>query len=178
MLLSENNIKAELSYAYLHAVASRAGCSVVQASRHEDGVGIDAVIRARERFAPDSMFTDFTIDIQLKSTSVAPSRDDQGRFCYELLLQNYNTLRNVDTLAQRILVVLYLPEDESHWLSHSQDGLVLQRCAYWISLHGAPEVPNKSTRTVYVPSANHFSVEGLRSILTRVSCGERISHEP
>jgi len=53
MILTENNIKSELSYAYLHVVAARAGCSAVVTDRHSDDAGIDAVIRAKERFAPD-----------------------------------------------------------------------------------------------------------------------------
>lgn len=72
MLLTENNIKAELSYAYLHAVASRAECEAVVSGRHRDSAGVDAVISAKERFAPDSIYTDFSIDVQLKATSDVP----------------------------------------------------------------------------------------------------------
>ena len=69
MLLTENNIKAELSYAYLHAVAARAGCEAVVTGRHSDSDGVDAMITAKERFAPDSLFTNFPIAVQLKATS-------------------------------------------------------------------------------------------------------------
>jgi len=44
-VLSDANIEAELSYAYLHAVASRAGFSCAVAERHLDDAGVDAVIR-------------------------------------------------------------------------------------------------------------------------------------
>ncbi len=94
MLLTENNIKAELSYAYLHAVASRAGCEAVVAGRHSDGAGVDATIRARERFAPDSIFTDFTIDVQLKATSEEPLQDELGRYPFSLRLDHYDKLRD------------------------------------------------------------------------------------
>ena len=40
--LSANNIEAELSYAYLHAVASKAGVGCKLGSRHDDNAGIDA----------------------------------------------------------------------------------------------------------------------------------------
>lgn len=43
-MLSEQNIEAELSYAYLHAVASRAGFSCEYRNRHLDGAGVDATI--------------------------------------------------------------------------------------------------------------------------------------
>ena len=41
--LSPPNIESELSYAYLHAVASKAGMACNAGSRHEDNNGIDAV---------------------------------------------------------------------------------------------------------------------------------------
>ena len=68
MLLSQNNIMAELSYAYLHAVAARAGFACEEGNRHEDGIGVDAKLRVKERFAPDSTLTNFTVDVQLKAT--------------------------------------------------------------------------------------------------------------
>ena len=40
--LSSQNIESELSYAYLHAVASHAGASCSVGSRHEDNTGVDA----------------------------------------------------------------------------------------------------------------------------------------
>jgi hypothetical protein len=73
MLLTENDIKAELSYAYLHAVASRAGCAAVWT----DGTGVDAVVRVRQRFADDSQYTNFSIDVQLKATSDEPALDER-----------------------------------------------------------------------------------------------------
>lgn len=178
MLLTTNNIKAELSYSYLHAISSRAGCSAEVSGRHTDSAGVDAVIRAKERFTADSTLTQFTIDVQLKATSERPRTDEAGRFGFELPRRNYDTLRNVETLAQQLLVVLYLPEDETQWISHSEDCLFAKRCAYWLSLRGAPAIANTTSRTVYVPPANLFSVEGLRSILTRVSRREWISYEP
>jgi hypothetical protein len=77
MLLTENDIKAELSYAYLHAVASRAGCAAVWTDRHTDGTGVDAVVRVRQRFADDSQYTNFSIDVQLKATSDEPALDER-----------------------------------------------------------------------------------------------------
>ena len=40
MPLTENDVKAELSYAYLHAVAARAGFGCEVANRHSDNVGV------------------------------------------------------------------------------------------------------------------------------------------
>ena len=177
MLLTENNIKAELSYAYLHAVAARAGCEAVVAGRHSDSDGVDAVITAKERFAPDSLLTNFSIAVQLKATSVEPVIDERNRISYSLRLDHYDKLRDMERQAALILVVLFLPPDPEHWLVHSADGLIARRCAYWVGLRGAPESSNKATQTVYLPAENLFSVAGLRSVLTRVSRGQSINYE-
>ncbi len=68
MLLSEKEIEAELSYAYLHAVAARAGFACDVAGRQSDRAGIDARIHIKERLAPQAVFTDFSIEVQLKAT--------------------------------------------------------------------------------------------------------------
>lgn len=178
MLLTQNNIKSELSYAYLHAIASRAGCAVGNVDRHTDGTGVDAVVRARQQFHAESIFTHFSIDIQLKATSNAPPPDSKGRLPFELSLEHYNKLRLRERQAELILVVLYLPSDEAHWITHSVEGLTTRKCAFWVGLRGAPDSSNKSSQTIYIPAKNLFSVEGLLDILTRVSLGQLIEYEP
>ena len=49
--MTENNIKAELSYAYLHAVAARASFGCESSGRHSDSAGVDAYLRIKERLA-------------------------------------------------------------------------------------------------------------------------------
>jgi hypothetical protein len=178
MLLTENSIKAELSDAYLHAVASRAGCAIASADRHTDGTGVYAVVRARERFAADSLYTNFSIDVQLKATSDEPFMDERARYPFPLRLDHYNKLRDPERQPALILVVLYLPSDPSLWLVHSPDGLIARRCANWAGLRGAPESPNRASQAVYVPSENVFSVDGLRTVLKRASRDDLIEHEP
>jgi hypothetical protein len=177
MLLTENNIKAELSYAYLHAVAARAGLGCEVAGRHTDGDGVDAVVRARERFSERSVLTRFTVEVQLKATSTEPSLDARGRYPFSLDVSHFDKLRDVEAGQQQILVVLYLPKDESQWLVHTPEALIARRCAYWVSLRGAPPSGNATSQTVYVPHANIFSVEGLRSVFARRSLGGWIDHE-
>jgi hypothetical protein len=133
---------------------------------------------ARQRFAADSLYTNFSIDVQLKSTSDEPTLDERARYPFLLRLDHYNKLRDPDRQSALILVVLYLPSDPSLWLVHSPDGLIARRYAYWTGLRGAPESPNRTSQTVYVPSENVFSVEGLRTILTRASRDDLIDYEP
>lgn len=176
MLLSENNIKAELSYAYLHAVAARAGFSCQVGDRHEDGIGVDAKLRILERFGPDSILTNFSVDIQLKATSELATPVD-GKYRYALRLKNYDELRSVECQAPQLLVVLWLPADSGQWLLHSPERLICQRCAYWLSLRGAPPSANEATQTVSVPIENHLSVPKLRELMARFSRREVKNYE-
>ncbi|MGL4555764.1 MAG: DUF4365 domain-containing protein [Gemmataceae bacterium] len=171
MLLTENNIKAELSYAYLHAVASRAGFGCEVAGRMSDGAGVDALVRFKERLAPDAVLTESVIEVQLKATS-EPAVLHHGRCSFFLRRDHYDKLRAADIGLRRFLVVFFLPESADDWLGHSADQLLLKRCAYWCSLRGAGETANKSGQTVYLPHDNAFSVAGLRGLMTRVSRNE------
>jgi hypothetical protein len=173
-VLSELNIEAELSHAYLHAVATRAGFGCEIASRHLDGHGIDAVVREEgRRLAANSTYTSFSLEVQLKATTQAPVEQDE-RFSFRLKVHQYNRLRTREATAQRILVVLYLPATAADWLTHSEDGLLARRCAYWVSLRGAPESTNEDSHTVYVPRSQLLSPDGLLNIMRRCSLREEI----
>jgi Domain of unknown function (DUF4365) len=177
MLLTPNNVKSELSYAYLHAVAAHAGCTVAIADRHTDGAGIDAIIRAKERFSEESVLTHFTIEVQLKATSRLLEIDNRGRYPFSLEIPHYDKLRDENTQAQLILVVLLMPENREEWLSHSEESLTAKRCAYWVSLRGAPESQNTTSQTIYLPQSNRFSPESLRALMTEVSRGRKLNYE-
>jgi hypothetical protein len=175
MLLTENNIKAELSYAYLHAVATRAGLGCEVTGRHSDGAGVDAILRVKEQLVPPPSLIEFIVEIQLKATSQQPVLQD-GRYSYALAVDHYNKLRLTECGSPRLLVVLFLPPDPSRWLEHSEEALIARRCAYWVSLYGAPVSENRTSQTIYIPLANVFSVENLRAVLSRFARQERLSY--
>ena len=83
MILTRNNILSELSYAYLHAVASRAGFSCEVAGRHSDGAGVDARVGWKERLDPNTVHTNDDFRVQLKATTKPPT-EESGRFSYFL----------------------------------------------------------------------------------------------
>jgi len=174
MPLSENNIESELSYAYLHAIASRAGLSCVYTNRHEDNEGIDA----RIRFLGDcgGLLTDVALEIQLKATRQKPPERD-GVFSYDLTLKHYDKLRKNKTECQLLLVVLFLPEDPNEWLLCTDDELALRKCAYWVSLRGATPSLNKTSETVYIQRKNSLSVESLKELILKRSNEEYIGYE-
>lgn len=66
-MLSENDIKEELSHAYVHAVAAHAGFSFERITKDRDS--IDATICAKGYLAADSNFASPKLDLQLKASS-------------------------------------------------------------------------------------------------------------
>jgi hypothetical protein len=103
------------------------------------------------------------LDLQLKSTTQAHVSDSEVRF--DLETKTYDDLRETADTVPRILVVLFMPADESQWISQSPEELVLRRGAYWMSLEGYP--PTKAGRTVRIaiPRSNVFSVQAVLGLM-------------
>lgn len=124
--LSSLNIESELSYAYLHAVASMAGMSCSAGTRHEDNNGIDANLTAWGPFSNGGYLNEVDIKVQLKA-QITPPPDDGVSLSYFLKgVSRYDDLRTETVSVARILVVLFLPEDARDWLNHSAESLALR----------------------------------------------------
>ena len=95
--MTENDIKEELSYAYVHAVASRAGFACDRPKLDRDSVDIE--IRAHGRVADDSILYSPILEIQAKATCL-DLQSDQAEFSFDLPIKNYDDLR-AETLAPR-----------------------------------------------------------------------------
>ena len=173
-LLHENDVKAELSYAYLHAVASHAGFGCISTDRHTDSAGVDAVVRVKERLAPNSIRTEFTLEIQLKATATRLTQQ-QGRFSFPMKTPHYDKLRKTDIAAPRFLAVLMMPADKENWLQLTAEELRLRECVRWVSLRNAPEIDQDSI-TVYVPADNILTPDALRTIAMQTSREEWIDY--
>jgi hypothetical protein len=167
--LTDNNVESELSYSYLHAVASFCGAAVSEANRHEDNSGVDAKITAWGPFENGGYLNEVDLKVQLKATVKQPTRSN-GKLSYQLAgIERYNDLRAQTTATPRILVVLFLPEAKEDWLQASAESLVLRRCAYWVSLRGAPATQNRSSVNVYLPETQMFHPAALGQLLTQLS---------
>lgn len=175
-MLTQQNVEAELSYAYLHAVASKAGFSCEYRNRHLDGAGVDATVTHDDSFlAADSKLCYVQFDVQLKATYKILS-ESEGHFSYALEMAHYEKLRAKEIGCQRILVVLRLPPNPEEWLKVDEGSLVAKRCAFWVSLYGAPAVQGQASKTVYIPTANVLSPSALENLMTRYSRQEVIPY--
>ncbi len=123
--MTENEQKQQLSVAYVHAVAARAGyaCQVMNV----DDDGIDVQIAARGVIHHRAVLRSPRLDIQLKATAHPSLKQDH--LAFPLPLKNYNDLRD-EVLVPRLLVVLLLPEDEQQWIEQTEDRMISRSCAY------------------------------------------------
>ena len=174
--LSSQNIESELSYAYLHAVASRVGASCVASSRHEDSNGIDATVTAWGPFVGGGYRNEVDLKIQLKAT-VKPPKKVGSCISYPLSgIPRYDDLRADTVATPRILVVLFLPKKEDDWMVQSAGSLMIKKCAFWVSLRGAKPSSNATSETVYIPNSQRFDAAGVRKIFSTLSRGEHLAY--
>lgn len=162
--MTRNEQKQQLSIAYVHAVAARAGyaCQVTNV----DNDSIDVQIAARGFVHNRAVLRSPRIEVQLKATSQPISNDHHLSF--PLPVKNYDDLRE-PVLVPRLLIILLLPRDDSQWLVQNEDSMITKHCAYWMALLGRPKSGNQKTVTVQVPRNQPFTVAGLRSLMEKVS---------
>ena len=150
-----NEQKEEFSLAYVHAVAACAGMQL-ELPRRDLG-SVDG------RLISDSQIIEF----QAKSTAREIERDGTIRF--QLPIKNYDDLRDPNTMALRILVVVQLPDDPINWLVQSDLRLCLNGHGVWHNLRGQPDRTNTSSVTVHIPASDRFDVAGLSGLMETAS---------
>jgi len=163
-MLAPNDIKEELSLAYVHAVATRAGLAIERVTRDRDS--IDLKILARGRLHPQATLQSPELSVQLKAT--ARDISDGDKLYFDLPLNNYSDLIK-RAMVPRILVVFFMPKDETDWMTVTNESLTMRRSALWMSLLGAPPSSNKNTERVFLPRNQGFDPESLKSMLVRAS---------
>jgi len=169
-MLTDNQVKEQLSIAYVNAVAAicNFGCEITRL----DIDSIDVSITCNGNLAADSIIRSPEIKIQLKATENLVL-NASGHYSFPLSIKNYDDLR-ANTLAPRLLVVLNLPNSRDGWLSHSINDLIIRNCAFWLNLKGAPNVFNTANITVHLSALNVFSPNALKDLMLKVSRQENL----
>ncbi len=174
--LDPKDIESELSYAYLHAVASAAGVNCVGANRHTDNRGIDATLTCYKQF-PDSWKEEIDLKVQLKATiKNIPETDTHFSYFFTGVKQ-YDFLREETKSQHRLLIVLFLPANHDEWLNVSAEKLVLRNCAYWVSLRNADVSGNTTGTTVYIPKEQVLTPDNLLEIFEKLSKNEPLTYQ-
>lgn len=169
-MLSENDKKEELSRAYIQAVSAEVGFSTEKITIDRDS--IDIIIRCNTKLDQDSEFDKVTLEVQAKATSHPDEQADCFKF--PLPVKNYNDLRS-NSMSPRIIVLYILPQSNQNWVSMDEEKLVLQKCAYWVSIKGKPETTNTTTVTIDIPKVNIFNKTSLHEIMVKASKDEELN---
>ena len=168
-MLTENQIKEEISIAYVHAIAAKVGFACEKCRIDMDS--IDVIVKENGLIDTNSTLYSPEIKMQLKSSSNIKSQD--GKFHFSLPIKNYNDLRARST-SPRLLILLVLPEKADDCVIHSIDELIVRKCAYWYNLYDLPESQNISNVTVYIPETNILSPKTLKELMLKVSKEEKL----
>lgn len=164
-MLTRNQIEAELSLAYLQAVAAAEGFAVDVP--HVDSDSVDAIILGKGKIDADSLRNSPRIEVQLKA-SINALPNANGEIPFDLTIKNYDDLR-ADTMLPRLLILLSLPQQQIDWLVHQPDKLILQKCSYYLNLKGQPDSQNAGHQRVFVPTANVLTPNTLKNLMIKAS---------
>ena len=156
--------KEEISISYLHALCAMKGISFEPQTHDDDS--IDIMLKKVFCRADNSKYN-AQISVQLKSTS-SDYKEQAENYSYSLKKKNYDDLRMPATVKP-YLFLLILPEDDSDWVTHSIEELVIKKCMFWLDLKDLPDNDNTSSVTVYFPKSNYVSSETLDKILRNVA---------
>lgn len=163
-----NDLKEEVSCAYLNFIASCAGYSFQRADRRSDNDGIDGTIKAPRRLFSSRP----QLEVQVKGTSRSVLEGDRLR--YPLKVKNYQELISDAPLVPQVLVVVLFPEDVDQWFRQSEAELTIRLSAYWLSLRGYPPTNNQYAETVYLSRTQLLTVDELKRIMQRIARGEAL----
>lgn len=157
-----NTRKERFSLAYINAVATYANCEVLEP--RVDRGSVDGILK-RATISE-------TMGFQAKSTSRDVMSGDGDAVHFPLPIRDYDNLR----LERHpfVLIVVLLPDDETEWLTQTDNELCLRHCGYWLVLKGHNPVPNRSSVTVRIPTANLFSSAQLTEMMDKVARGEAL----
>jgi hypothetical protein len=164
--------KEQLSLAFVRAVASAAGFAVYEPTVDDDSIDCGLAQRGGR-----GTIRSPKLDIQVKcgartseGISVAPDK-----VAYRLKVKNYNDLRPENCLVPRILVVVLVPSDDVEgWLTESDEALIMNLSAFWVSLRGRPETDVAGDKvTVHLPFHQRFSVQQVQDLMKQISEGHK-----
>jgi hypothetical protein len=69
-------------------------------------------------------------------------------------------------------VLFILPKNSNEWLKLDEESLILQKCAYWVSLRGAPECET-ITKSISFPKNQLFNTEQLENHILPTLAAEK-----
>lgn len=164
-----NQRKEQFSIAFARAVAASAGINITNVEVDDDSVDIGFAARG---FIGGGTRRSPKLDAQLKCTHGPPPTPTTPA-SYQLKKKNYDDLKDQNLHVPRILIVLFVPQNNNDWLSVDNNTTILKNAAYWKSLRGMEDIPSNS-KTLEINAENLFDVDGLRDIMEKICREENL----
>lgn len=174
-----NPIKEEISYAFIHSIASFLGAEMTKNGRMLDNDGIDLTIRLPQNRLGDTKNPKPGLDIQMKCTS-SPNYDASKNYLnFELKTNVYEKMKRANNMNPTIFMILILPKDVDKWVSVDPDYLAIRHNALWYNPADDTKEIKKDSSTVRIkiPVENIVDRDSLFLMLKKSAENELIENE-
>ena len=162
LTLKQNKLQNKLSEAYFEIIVRLAGYNPTPPE--DDDHGIDYYIRAPRQEDPTGRLG---VDVQLKSVREDELRGKGDSIVYDCPSLNYNDLISTNALTPRILILVIVPADIDTWISITEERLMMEFKARYLSLKGKKESENSRSQKIDIPQKNIFNVDTLKQIMAK-----------
>lgn len=170
-MLTNDNIKEDLSICYLKAIAACKGIALEQP--HHDDDSEDVYIKKIIDCGEGDLYIS-QLRFQLKATSSASVYSENDEYVsYDLKVKNYNDLCT-SSIVPIVLGLLILPGNSSEWVNCTESELILKGKMYWLSLQNCEKSDNVSSVTIKIPKRNILNERTIESLLVTVAKGESL----
>ncbi len=161
----KEHIQADLSVAYVTAMAVNAGYSIHDFSGKE--YGIDMIIDKVTLF-PNGKYdsTGVQIQLQLKSSINVLEKDD--KIIYDIDSNAYNKFVNWVSPTPYLLILFHLPKEIDNWVDINYDRLLLRKCCYWYEITDKSILKKDSQKRIKIPKSNIFNENALNQIFDKI----------
>ena len=153
--------KEELSISYLNVLCAVRGIALDVRKHDDDGRDASLSKKIIIKNTGNEFYAQF--DVQLKASSIGYT-EHTNDYAYAIDVALFHKLRQ-RAVTKCYLFLLILPENESEWVIHSIDELVLKKCMYWLDLCEQPPCDNVSKVTLRIPKENIVTSEKLEDFL-------------
>lgn len=158
-----NQLKEELSLAYLSSICAYIGAELKRSGRIMDNDGVDVTIsmpRGEGRPIP------LHLDVQLKCTSV-PMYVGGEYLSFQINKVLFDGLCQEKKCSPWLLFVLILPQDVERWVSVEEKELIARETMLWYDATGQVAEQDAERITVRIPLSNKVNKDSLYHLLTK-----------
>ncbi len=166
--MTEQDIEAALSEAYVYSVAARLGAIT---SIHSRDYGIDGTFSEVMYIDGQRVHCGGTINYQLKASKRCILKDTE--IVYSIKKDAYNRLVAIknNSAIPCILLVLSLPSDSDKWFEINEDYLQLRKCCYWLYWKETTPIETSSA-SLHIPRNQQFTPDALNLLFEQFKRGD------